>query len=154
MSNIEAALYQQMRLSILLTTTGGEGNHSPFSEAYLYAWDNDVYPLFDELFDRHKPHQDQFAVSAKQLSELLLFLDEKWVAEESINFYALERHFCRADSAKADDWGRSTLISACRYMRLSRKFDPGFWSNLVAGGTSPSEAHVIVDDTPIRIMFR
>jgi len=149
MSDIETALYQQMKLTILLTTKNPGG--SPFGAAYLYAWDNGIYPIFDGFADWHAPHASQFRVSEEQVTDLLRYMDQHWEGNETLTFYDLESFYDVRGTNPV--WDRSALIGACRYIFLSRRFDQNFWSTLLENGKCPTEAHGIADEKPDAIYF-
>ena len=144
MENIKQALYQQTRLTILLTAKDGHEN-SPFSTAYLHAWDSNVYPALDEGADWHKPHEAEFKVSEKMVDELHGFLADCWNDKKPLTFYDLEAHY---DARHGNtEWDRSVLVDVCRYFYLhGHLFDSEFWDKLTENGTCPSEAHSIRAD--------
>lgn len=143
MSDISAALFQQMRFSILSTVLDGV-DKSPFTDAYLFAWDRGVYPAFDEGADWHIPHADQFKIGEGKVDELAKFLDEKWLAKEPITFYEVESHFdVHGTTHSLGTWDRYELLSVCRYLYLHSHFDDAFWDTLLTNGDCPSEAFSI-----------
>lgn len=145
---LSRAAYQQMRLTILLTWTPDE-DHQVFSNAYYFAWDDEVYPYLHEGADWHKPHRDQFRVGEELQTELLRFLADIWDRKQTISFYELESHYGIHGAAHSDgDWERYTLISACRYLFLNNSFDKSFWAALCRNGECPAEALSIADPKP------
>jgi hypothetical protein len=134
------ALFQIMRFNILNSGRLDIGN-SPFSSAYLYAWEAGVFPAFDEGADWHKPFSSQFKVSDEEVLELGNFLDNEWLEKKIITFYGLESHYgVRSSTHSSGNWDRVKLLKSCRYMYLNNMFDDSFWSSLVENGKCPSEA--------------
>jgi hypothetical protein len=130
------ALFQLMRFNIL-NTSRPSLKDSPFSPAYIYAWENGVFPAFNDGADWHKPFAEQFDVTEDKINKISEFLDEKWQAKTPVSFYDLENHFDAKGSSNLD---RVKLKRACRYMWLNEMFDDLFWSTLVENGKCPSEA--------------
>ncbi|MDX1366807.1 hypothetical protein [Pseudomonas sp.] len=140
MKNTNEANFQLMRFNILSTSLANQES-SPFSSAYIYAWDAGVYPLFNDGADWHKPFNAQFKVTESEIDELSKLLDENWLAKKPITFYELEDHFdVKGTSYTNSNWERWKLITACRYMYLQELFDTDFWASLVENGKCPSEA--------------
>ncbi|MDL4861432.1 hypothetical protein NPJ88_003715 [Halomonas elongata] len=144
MDNIEQALYQQMRLSILLTAQNGV-SESPFSPDYIAAWDNEVYPLFNEGASWHKPHEACFKIGKAKVEELFNYLLNHFDNKSELTFYELEKSFGIHGSAYATmGWERFDLTKICRYLYLNGCFDEAFWSTLTRNGECPGEAHSIL----------
>lgn len=143
MENTNAALFQLMRFNVLsLGRTNLEA--SPFSAAYIYAWESGIYPLFNDGADWHKPFGLQFKISEAEVEELSKLLDENWQEKKPITFYKLEDHFSvRGTTHASSNWERWKLIVACRYMYLGNLFDENFWGTLTKNGECPSEAFSI-----------
>ncbi|MFA5835254.1 MAG: hypothetical protein WDA22_17375 [Bacteroidota bacterium] len=135
------SLFQLMRFNILNSAKMNWEN-TPFSPAYIYAWDSGVYPAFNDGADWHKSFVDQFEVSEKEVVELGKFLDKKWLAKSAISFYELEDHYEVSHSTETG-WDRGKLLISCRYMYLNRMFDNSFWSALIENGKCPTEAFSI-----------
>lgn len=143
---IKQALYQQARLTILLTASESI-EQSPFSDAYLLAWDREVYPACHDAADWHQPHEEQFKVREEEVLELLKYLNEQWQEKTGLTFYKLEDHYGVHGSTHSDgSWERWKLISVCHYFRLQRLFDDHFWSTLLTNGHCPSESFVITSN--------
>ena len=137
------SLYQLMRFNIL---SSGKSNleKSPFSPAYVFAWDRGVFPAFNDGSDWHKPFGEQFNVTEKEVLELGKLLDERWLAKSPISFYDLEKHFgIQGSTHSSSNWDRIKLVIACRYMYLNDMFDKSCWDKLTENGKCPSEAHSI-----------
>lgn len=147
MENIEQALYQQMRLSILLTAQNGV-DESPFSPDYIAAWDDQVYPLFSEGADWHKPHEACFKIRSDKVEELFNHLLHHFDNNSDLSFYELENSFGVYGSTHSiKGWERFELIRICRYLYLHGCFDDAFWASLTKNGECPSEAHSIRQST-------
>lgn len=134
------SLFQLMRFNILSTGRAGIAS-SPFSEAYIYAWESGVFPAFNDGAEWHKSFPEQFDISEGEVLELGNLLDKKWLEKTPITFYELEDHYdVRGSTHSYSNWDRVKLLRACRYMYLNRMFDDAFWSTLTENGKCPSEA--------------
>lgn len=123
----------------IMTAALTPGPRERIVDAYLFAWDEEVYPLFHEAADWHKPFETSFRVTKEMLSELSKFLDDLWINGKKIpSFYELKKHY--GVSYGHSDWDRHDLIVALRYMRLSRGFDESFWNAILEPMQHPSEA--------------
>lgn len=107
------------------------------SDAYLYAWDNSVYPAYSHA-DWHRPFGKLFKVSEGEVNELSKFLDECWMDKKEITFYQVEDKFLRFENQST--WERWKLIVACRYLYLENLFDKSFWKGLLKPMQHPCEA--------------
>lgn len=127
------AMYTQQRLQVLSLGV----HHDEFSDAYLYAWYEGVYPFFEDTDGSvqrmpHEHYQSQFLVSREKVDELSKYLDDCWLKGKVPTFYDLEDRYT--------GWSRSDLIDICRYMFLRRMFDSQFWGQLLTPMQHPSEA--------------
>ena len=140
MDTTNESLFQIMRFNIL--NEGRKGiKASPFSSAYIYAWESGVFPSYNDGADWHKPFPEQFRISDEEVTELGSLLDEKWLEKTPLTFYELEDRFGISGSTHSSgNWERGKLLVACRYMYLNKMFDDSFWSALVESGKSPVEA--------------
>jgi len=129
--------YMTMKLQIVATAIG-RGSGSSISDAYLYAWANDVYPIMHDNFEWHKPFAAMFSVSPQMIDDLAQLLDERWREEKPLSFYKLEDYF-ELRLGKSD-WNRATLMQACRYLYLEEAFDQDFWKRVLKRGDHPVEA--------------
>jgi len=134
------ALFQMTRFQILCTAKT-KGTEDYLSSAYVYAWAEGVYPLFENT-DLHKPFADQFRVSAEMVEELSKYLDEQEIQGAVPTFYQLEDYYGVRSSRTP--WDRMQLIDACRYMFLRGMWGDEFWKALLKGSDHPSEAKSIV----------
>jgi antitoxin MazE len=127
-----------MKLQILtVALTPGTGP-KVVSDAYLYAWAEDVYPIMHESMEWHKPFAAAFSVSSEMMDHLSELLDKSWRRKEVLSFYKLEDYFeLRLGQS---DWSRASLMQACRYMYLERAFDQEFWKHVLKRGDHPMEA--------------
>jgi antitoxin MazE len=130
--------YVAMKLQILsVALTRGTGPKA-ISDAYLYAWSNDVYPIMHENLEWHKPFTAAFSVSPEMMDDLSQLLDESWRKKKPLSFYKLEDHYeLRLGQS---DWTRVSLMQACRYMYLEGAFDQEFWTRILRRGDHPLEA--------------
>lgn len=133
------AMYTQQRLQVLSLGV----HHDEFSDAYLYAWYEGVYPFFEDTDGSvqrmpHEHYQSQFLVSREKVDELSEYLDECWLKGNVPTFYELEDHYEVRHSTT--EWTRGDLIDICRYLFLRRSWDDAFWSKLLTPMQHPSEA--------------
>lgn len=153
MSETSSALFQQMKLTILLTAKDGV-DESPFIPAYLHAWDEGVYPLLDDGVDWHKPHADQFPIGKEMVESLHNILCENWENKTELTFYKLEDELdIHGPSTSLGEFTRSEVLSICRYFYLHDIFDKQFWATLCRNTECPSEAHSIASDRDVHIYF-
>lgn len=129
--------YLSMKFQIMTAAlTKGPGQF--ISDAYLYAWEADVYP-FDSRAKWHAPFETSFLVTKEMIAELSEYLDGRWHRKQKIpTFYELEDRYGVRHGRTA--WDRHALIVALRYMWLCNHFDKRFWDALMAPMEHPSEA--------------
>ena len=130
-------MYEMARFQVL-TAAVTPGVEDRLPEAYVFAWDNEVYPFSDAGSHLHVPFEPYFRVCEEKAEELSKFLDDRWLAKKVPTFYELEDHF-----ETRFGWDRGMLISACRYMYLHNLFDAAFWKTLLTPGKHPTEAATI-----------
>lgn len=138
-SDSSAAIFQLVRFNVLSAGLT-EGTSQKISDAYLYAWDESVYPIFhdDKLASTVATH---FRVGKELMQSLIKFLDSEWLNKKVYSFYDLEDRFgSRYDNT---EWDRGSLIIALRYAYLSQKFDTSFWQKLIGPTKHPLEASSI-----------
>ena len=138
MSNaLMSALFQQQRFQIMHLGV----HHNEFTDAYLYAWYEGVYPYVEDTDGSviqmpHELYQDHFRYKKDRVDELHGLLDQKWSDKNNPTFYELE---------KETGWERPELLSLCRYFFLQfGSFDEDFWNKLVEPMQHPSEAQGVV----------
>lgn len=135
--------FMAIKFQILVAAlTKGPGEK--LDEAYVFAWDRDIYPWFHDGASWHKPFKGDFEISHDMMRELMVYLDEKWLAGTAIpTFYELESTFGVRD--RDGHWDRGSLIGACRYAYLSNRFDQKLWRRLLEPTEYPIEASGIAD---------
>lgn len=142
MSSKEYALMKFNIFSLALHPELGDR----LDDAYVYAWDADVYPIFHEAAPWHQAFEEDFQVSKEMMSELAKRLDKAWDGGQGIapTFYELEGIY---DARHGDmEWDRSALIGAMRYMALSKgRFDSRFFEQVTRDAGAPSEANHFAD---------
>lgn len=145
MSEISAALFQHMKLTIFLTAKDGV-DESPFHPAYLHAWNDGVYPLLDDGASWHKPHEEEFPINKDMVDTLYSILCHHWDNKTGITFWKLEDELGIHGGVVSDgDFNRGQVVSICRYFYLKDKFDKKFWATLCSNGECPGEASIITD---------
>jgi hypothetical protein len=142
---LETTTTRQVFLSTkfqIMTAALTPGPRERIADAYLYAWDEEVYPLFHDGSEWHKPFESSFRISKEMVSELSTYLDDLWINRRKIpSFYDLEDHY--GVRSGRTEWDRHGLLVALRYMRLSRGFDEDFWNAILEPMKHPSEASSI-----------
>lgn len=133
--------YTLMKFNILSMALHPEMGRR-IDDAYVYAWDNDVYPIFHEGAQWHQAFEDNFAVTKEMMEELSKRLDDAWDGGQGIapTFYQLEDIYSARHGG--GDWDRSALIRAMRYMALCRgRFDQKFFRDVTRDSGAPAEAN-------------
>ncbi|MDI7920710.1 hypothetical protein [Ferirhizobium litorale] len=137
--------YTLMKFNILTMALHSELGRR-IDSAYVYAWDNDVYPIFHSAAPWHDAFEGDFVVTKEMMIELSKRLDEAWDGGRGIapTFYELEDIYsARYGGSK---WDRSALIGAMRYMALCRgRFDRKFFEQVTRDAGAPSEANHFAD---------
>ncbi len=136
------ALFELARFNVLTAAvTPGACEH--LDNAYVYAWDDRVYPVFhDSKFT--EAFEGGFDIPRNELEALFKYLDDKWLEKDTPSFYKLEDEFdVRMGTGF---WNRSRLMHALRYARLSDRFDEAFFAAILAPTDHPIEASLIADD--------
>lgn len=138
------AMFTQQRLQVLSLGV----HHNEFSDAYLFAWYEGVYPFFEDTDGsvQRRPHEhyaEHFSISEQKVDELTKYLDDCFLNDDVPTFYELEDHFnVRHGGTK---WDRSDLINICRYCYLQgHSWNEAFWTKLLTPMQHPSEASSIV----------
>ena len=135
-------LFQLARFNVLVAAKTADPDEELLPDAYVYAWANDVYPLFHESAHLHEPFAAQFRVTKEMVEELSKYLDDRWLAKDVPSFYQLEDHYDVRSGTTA--WDRHSLLVTCRYMFLNNMmFDKAFWDTLLKGSNHPTEAKLI-----------
>ena len=125
----------QLRAAALSPEVGGR-----IEDAYAYAWDVGIYPVFHDLVEYHRPFAACFTIAREPLTELMVFFDEMWLEDRAPDFYELEQ---KIKGRFSKEWDRDMLIRALRYAWLSRRFDSRFYANLRRPGRHPTEAALV-----------
>ncbi|MGF1907582.1 hypothetical protein [Aliivibrio salmonicida] len=132
------ALYENRKLMVTLNYRIHK-DLCGFSDSYVYAIANDLYPFFQNTHIPEEgiidPYFDCYRVSDKDINEILNYIDEEWLKDNIYNFYDLERHFGGRDI-------RFKLIKVLRYAYLDERFDTSLWEKMMEW--APSEAKSIV----------
>lgn len=139
-SQIMKALFAQQRIQIMHIAK----HHDEFTDAYLYAWDNSVYPLLSDTDGSipalpHEIYENHFLINKDKVDLILTRLDDAYVKEEKLTFYGLESEL-GVKRGGLSGWDRSDLLRICRYLFLDECFDEAFWSVLTTNGQCPAEA--------------
>ena len=138
MKQLKEMLYLNQKFNILKMKVDDKTSNL-ITDAYAYAWDNNIYPLFDEGAPWHKCYEGYFNVSEIMITELSKYLDENWLNKKLFSFYDLEDHYNLRHSPESG-WDRFKLIHSLRYMYLSDLFDKSFWDKMLESGNHPTEA--------------
>lgn len=144
-AQILEALFIQQRLQIMHLGT----HHKEFTDSYLYAWYNGVYPINEDsdgsvLKRPHEVYEEFFRVSKLKVDMLSEYLSTKCDENGVPTFYELEDEFGVSSSSTGQyggyEWSRSDLLKVCRYLYLDGSFDTSFWQTLITPFQHPSEA--------------
>ncbi|MGH1428727.1 MAG: hypothetical protein ACRBEE_12360 [Arenicella sp.] len=132
---IMRALFAQQRAQIIEMKASGNG---VIDDAYALAWIDGMYPYYhdEDSSVPQKPHEnfkEFFIISGDFVKQVVEFLDEKWLKNNSPTFYELEDKFGGKNN-------RSKLITICRYCYMKRMFDDKLWKALITPMKFPSEA--------------
>lgn len=134
---------QRFQILALYTSTTSERT---VSCAYAFAWSEGVYPLLHESAPWHHPYDLSFAIPKAQMKELHEYLSAMSGSRKQITFFQMEDHFgIKGSKRPGPVWSQPSLILACRYLYLSEKFEPLFWSGLLSGSQCPMEAEAIAN---------
>jgi hypothetical protein len=136
----EEQAFTLMRFQVLALGVNPQTERK-LTDGYVYAWEESVYPLYDEAAPWHEPFADQFAIGRDAVNELGKFLDKRWREGSVPTFYDLEDHYDVLSGSSS--WDRIRLLQVCRYMFLHRMFDDEFWNQLLAPMKHPAEASTI-----------
>jgi hypothetical protein len=132
---------QKFQILALFTNASAERG---FTESYVYAWSEGVYPFLNKSAPWHQPFEACFPVGEQQLRELHEFLQERLTQKKKLTFVQLEDHYgIRGPRRPGPVWDQANLVRACRYFFLGQQFGSGFWSALLANGQYPAVAEVI-----------
>lgn len=130
------ALFELARFNVL-TASITPGPDQRLADAFVFAWDRKLFPVFDES-DLANAFEDGFDISKEKIDSLIEYLGDRWSAGSVPTFYELEDHYnSRGPNA---EWRRSELISVLRYAKLSEQFDTAFFQTLLTEMKHPTEA--------------
>lgn len=112
--------------------------------SYVYAWMKGLYPfLHDGDYSvpdyPHENFSEHFKVSNEFATEVINYLDDRWLNNNSPTFYELEDQFGGKSS-------RAELLHICRYAYLDGAFDERLWDALLTKMKHPSEASLITSE--------
>lgn len=143
MEELKRMLFLQQKFMIL-NQYADESNTRCVDAAYAQAWDDEIYPLFDDAAPWHSPYDSEFKVSKERVEAVIRYMADQWDAKNALTFYGLEDHF--NTRGMNPDYERYELVSIARYCKLHRRFDDEFWNTLLENGQCPSEAHSVWSD--------
>lgn len=131
-------LFEMARMQIL-TAASNPIHRRNLPPAYVYAWEEGIYPLFHDGYHLHRPFADSFRAGKVMVAELTDFLDDRERRNKVPTFYELEDHF-DVRYGKTD-WGRLSLMQVCRYMFLHHNmWGDEFWARILKNMEHPAEA--------------
>lgn len=128
--------FQIQRTQILgLFNTG----NTTLDSAYLFAWSRRVYPLFHTSV-LHEGFEEFFYPTQEMIKALADSLDKAFMSGEAPpTVYDLED---KLHVRYSNDWDRSNLIDALRYMSLCPgRFSTDFWAAMTRDAGAPAEAN-------------
>src|SRR5690606_22693060 len=109
------------------------------SDAHAFAVQNRLAPIFHENILRETygedPFEEVYAVKADFITEVLKYVDERWLAEDfdALGFCNLEGKFGGYKTNRVE------LIHSLEYMRIDGRFDDKVWAAIEAN--APAEAN-------------
>lgn len=130
------AIFAQTRCQILLASES-----ELFTDAYLYAWEAGVFPIFDSHDSSmpplpHQPLDEQFLITSEAVIEIVDYIDNIDATQSQLDFYDMEAHF----GGRTE---RSKLIHVCRYCWLDDRYKQ-LIQGMLAGTHHPTEAMSII----------
>jgi len=141
MKELGKALFSIQKYMILSTKLNPQ-TAELIPDAYAYAWDVGLYPIFSNG-EWHESVKDYFDVSEEKSFRVIKYIDEAWLKKTYYSFYELEDRFLHAE--KEFDIDRWDLIRILRYTFLCKRFDDILWEKLLKGTDHPSEAKGVTD---------
>lgn len=141
MNDIGKALFSIQKYMILSTKLNPQ-TAEQISDAYAYAWDVGIYPIFSNS-EWHEAVKEYFDVSEEKSFRVVKYIDEAWLKKEYYHFYDLEDRFMHVENKF--DIDRWDLIRILRYTYLCKKFDDILWMKLLEGANHPVEAKGITE---------
>ncbi|HDS1208905.1 TPA: hypothetical protein QDZ84_003958 [Shewanella algae] len=151
--DIMDAMFTQQRLQVLtLGVHNGE-----FTDSYLYAWHESVYPFRQDRDDSvacmpHQHYANQFTISKDKVEKLAYYLDECWLESKVPTFGELETRF--NSRGINPEFEKMDLILICRYLLLDKAFDKQFWDKLLDKESCPPELRITKFDRKKDIFFQ
>lgn len=130
------ALFQLVRFQLAAAALT-PGPDQQVDDAYVYAWDAGVFPLFHEWARLHQPFAECFTIGHDMMRELMTFLDDRWGKGIAPDFHEIEASFSEREPKI---WDRSRLIKALRYTFLSDRFDKTLFDALRGFEQKPFDA--------------
>ncbi len=135
-------MFVQQRIQIMHIAK----HHDEYTDAYLYAWEASVYPLFSDTDGSvpsmpHEPYSDFFKIPKQKVKFLLKRFDDACDKEENLTFYKLEDELSIRSGTTG--WERTDLLHICRYFYLEKSFNNNFWNILITPKEHPIEAESI-----------
>lgn len=131
LSEVGQGLFNQQRLQVMQIGASG----SQFTDAYLYAWVEGVYPYLEDTDGSvmqlpHEPYNELFMLQRATVSAFLDALDTAAMSNTMPTFNVSGNHVqiqgTRASCLKRD------LSKICRYFYLGHSWDAEFWDLLFA----------------------
>ena len=145
MNDLLSAIYETKRQSFLL---GYIQYPEKFDDALAYAYYHRLSPTLHASSDKQDPFEEVYDVSSEFISEVLKYVDEKWLARDldSMGFYDLEEKFGGYKT------NRMELKFALEYMRIDRRFDESVWEAIEEN--APMEANSLMSSfSPDNVSF-
>jgi len=126
---IKEALYQQMRYNILKSKYDDFTN-SPFSNSYVYAWNNHIYPFAHEDFDGenytlHQIYHNEFYLNKKLVEDVYDYIKTHIQEEKKLNYPDVTSKFNKHKNEKYDIYYLGKIITYIYYANI---FKDKFWN--------------------------
>lgn len=139
MDELKRMMYATQKGNILLACRGTQ-TAKCFSDAYAFAWKNDVYPILDDNHERslHAAFDSVFRVNRDQMNWLYHHIHDETERGHVPTFYELERKM------RSPKFGRWELMIALKYFWLKNAIGSAIWEGLLKPLQFPVEAQWII----------
>lgn len=147
---MEKSIYNLQKFLLIQTKLNSQITDK-LSNAYIYAWSEDCYPLFDSG-SYHKDLEQYFKITKVQVDTISKYADEEWLQKRYYTFYQYEDYF-QNRSENLLRINRLMLLRVFRYMYLSNFFDNKFWETLLTPMEYPIEANGIIKNFDLNEIY-
>ena len=118
-----------------------------YSNSYVFAIYNDLYPVDDEIKDDTDNYKDFYKVDKDFMEKVRKIIAETIDNNQTIFYYELQTKIGGSRFHR-------NLILALRYFYLAESFSKDFFNSILQDGQMPGEAKIIEKEfTPEEISF-